>query len=211
MCGITGFIDFNKSTDKEVLNRMVSTLTHRGPDDSGAELYSNEFAQIGLGQTRLSILDLSPAGHQPMEFENLVIVFNGEIYNFKEIKKELAELGHIFKSESDTEMILHAFKQWGPKSVHRFIGMFAFLIYDKSEHKAYAFRDRAGVKPFFYYYNQGKFLFGSELKAMMQHPAFEKTIDVKALRAYFNYGYVPSPYCIFQKARKLEPGGLSSV
>lgn len=211
MCGITGFIDFQKNASKEVLGRMVDTLKHRGPDDSGLELYRSECATIGLGQTRLSIIDLSPGGRQPMEFQNLAIVYNGEIYNYREIKKELKAKGHQFKSASDTEVILHAFSEWGPGCVERFIGMFAFVIYDSSLNKMYAFRDRAGVKPFYYYQKNGLFLFGSEMKAFHQHPSFEKEIDLSALRSYFDFGYIPAPYSIFLDVKKLEPGSYLEV
>lgn len=206
MCGITGFIDFHKKTSKTMLDNMVSTLKHRGPDDSGTEYYLEDQAIIGFGQTRLSVIDLSPTGHQPMKFQNLSIIFNGEVYNYKEIKKELKDRGHQFISTSDTEMILHAFDEWGTKCVERFIGMFAFVIYDCKQRKVYAFRDRAGVKPFYYYQNADLYLFGSELKAIMQHPLFEKEIDRRALRSYFDFGYIPTPYCIFKNTRKLEPG-----
>jgi len=206
MCGITGLVDFNKRTSDDVLGRMVSTLTHRGPDDRGAEQFHLETATIGLGQTRLSIIDLSPLGRQPMHFGGLSIVFNGEIYNYMEIRKDLEKIGHTFKSTSDTEVVLHAFKEWGTVCVKRFIGMFAFVIYNKSEEKLFAFRDRAGVKPFFYYQKNNLFLFGSELKPFHEHPGFEKQIDERALISYFDFGYVPSPYTIFKNTHKLEPG-----
>ena len=208
MCGITGFIDYSKCTPKEVLDRMVSTLKHRGPDDFGSELYDNTFAQIGFGQTRLSILDLSSAGHQPMHYKHFSIIYNGEIYNFEEIKSELIELGHKFHSTSDTEVILHAFEEWDNKCVEKFIGMFVFVIYDKKDNKLHAFRDRAGVKPFYYYYNGRTFIFASELKALHKHPSFNKEIDERAMRSYFDFGYVPTPYCIFKNAYKLEPGSI---
>lgn len=206
MCGITGFIDFSNNTSPAVLNKMTATLKHRGPDDYGTELYSTENATVGLGQTRLSIIDLSPAGHQPMIYKNLVLVFNGEIYNYREIKEKLKEVGHRFKSTSDTEMILHAFDEWGSQCVEKFIGMFAFVIYDKNKEKLFAFRDRAGVKPFYYYHKNGMFIFGSELKALMKNPFFDKKIDLSALKTYFNLGYIPTPYCIFENTGKLEPG-----
>jgi len=206
MCGITGFIDFKKNTSATLLSKMVKTLLHRGPDDFGTEIYMSDHASVGFGQTRLSILDLSPAGHQPMHYKNLSIVYNGEVYNFLEIKKELRGLGHRFKSSSDTEMILHAFEEWGVECVEKFIGMFVFVIYDKEQCKIFAFRDRAGVKPFYYYDRNGVFLFGSELKALLKHPSFERRIDNRALKTYFDYGYIPTPYCIFEDTHKLEPG-----
>lgn len=208
MCGITGFIDFSKKQNKITLEKMVETLKHRGPNNNGAILYEDEYAYVGLGQTRLAIIDVSDDGNQPMEYMHFSIVFNGEIYNFEEVKKELILLGHKFTSNSDTEVILHAFEEWKTKCVHKFIGMFAFVIYDKHNNIIHAFRDRAGVKPFFYYQKNGVFMFASELKAFHQHPYFVKEIDIDALSAYFDYGYVPSPYCIFEDTYKLDPGNF---
>jgi asparagine synthase (glutamine-hydrolysing) len=206
MCGITGFIDFSKKQNQSTLENMVQTLKHRGPNNNGALLYKDEFAFVGLGQTRLAIIDVSNDGNQPMQYKHLSIVFNGEIYNYKEIKRELIQLGHKFSSNSDTEVILHAFEEWKTECVHKFIGMFAFVIYDKNNNNIYAYRDRAGVKPFFYYKKNGVFMFASELKAFHEHPSFEKKIDIGALNSYFDYGYVPSPYCIFEDTHKLDPG-----
>ena len=206
MCGITGFVDYSQQSSADVLGRMVATQKHRGPDDCGIKLYAVSDALVGLGQTRLSIIDLSAGGHQPMEFKALAIVFNGEIYNYREIKQELKVLGHHFVSTSDTEMILHAFHEWGTKCVERFIGMFAFVICDQKAQKIYAFRDRAGVKPFYYFKKERVLIFGSELKPIMQHPSFEKKIDRNALRLYFDYGYIPAPYSIFKHTFKLESG-----
>jgi asparagine synthase (glutamine-hydrolysing) len=206
MCGITGFIDFSKKQNKSTLENMVQTLKHRGPDNNGAILYENEFAHVGLGQTRLAIIDVSDDGLQPMEYKYLSIVFNGEVYNYEEIKNELIILGHEFTSNSDTEVILHAFEEWKTECVHKFIGMFAFVIYDKKKNYIHVFRDRAGVKPLYYYKKNGLFMFASELKAFHQHPSFEKEIDIVAVGAYFDYGYVPSPYSIFKNTHKLDPG-----
>jgi len=206
MCGIVGFIDYSKKQNKSTLEKMVETLKHRGPDNNGVVLYENEIAHVGMGQTRLAIIDVSDDGLQPMEYKHLSIVYNGEVYNYKEIRNELILLGHKFNSNSDTEVILHAFEEWNTECVHKFIGMFAFVIYDKQNLIVHAFRDRAGVKPFFYYKKNGLFLFASELKAFHQHSGFEKEIDIGALVAYFDYGYVPSPYCIFKDTHKLEPG-----
>jgi len=208
MCGITGFVDFKSTTSIHVLTNMVETLIHRGPDYIGKEIFNTKFATVGLGHTRLSILDLSPAGNQPMKYENFSIVFNGEIYNFIGIRSELEKKGHRFKSNSDTEVILHAFQEWGVKCVEHFIGMFAFVIFDHNENKLYAFRDRAGVKPFYYYLKDDIFLFGSELKSINQHPSFEKRIDKSALKIFFDFGYISSPYSIFENTHKLEPGSF---
>jgi asparagine synthase (glutamine-hydrolysing) len=208
MCGMCGFIDFNSNTNIQVLDEMTSALNHRGPDDSGTIIYKQKNATIGLGHTRLSILDLSSLGHQPMEFENYSIVYNGEIYNFKEIKTELLSLGHKFLSDSDTEVILHSFKEWGIKSVSKFIGMFAFVIFDKIENKITIVRDRAGVKPLYYYWNNDLFMFSSELKTFDKHPKFEKKLDISSVHQYMDFGYVPSPYCIFEKCHKLQSGHI---
>lgn len=206
MCGLTGFIDYSKNKDSTTLNKMVRSLQHRGPNDFGAELYNDESASIGLGQTRLSIIDISAQGHQPMEYKSLSIVFNGEVYNYVELKEKLIKLGHKFISNSDTEVVLHAFEEWGANCVDEFIGMFAMVIYDKQAQFIYAFRDRAGVKPLFYYQKEGLFMFSSELKAFHQHPNFNKEINIDALYAYFDYGYVPSPYTIFEDTHKLDAG-----
>ncbi len=208
MCGIAGYIDFNKTTPAETIGKMVQVLNHRGPDDSGAELYNTKNADIGLGQARLSIIDLSYAGHQPMHYKNLSIVFNGEIYNYKEIKINLIELGHVFISNSDTEVILHAYEQWGKEFVHRLIGMFVIVVYNKDEQKILILRDRAGVKPVHCYWLGGLFLFASELKSFHVHPGFIKELDRRAVELFFAHGYIPSPYSIFKNCFKLEPGKI---
>lgn len=205
MCGITGYIDFTKNSSEEILQKMVETMKHRGPDDQGTKVYENHHAQIGVGQSRLSIIDLSSGGHQPMFYEEYVIVLNGEIYNYKEIKQSLIELGHQFVSSSDTEVVLHAFQEWKLESVEHFIGMFAFVIYDTKLNRIYSCRDRAGVKPLFYYWKNGLFLFASELKALHQHPKFEKQISKDALSLYLQYGYVQGPLSIFEDCFKQEP------
>lgn len=211
MCGITGFIDFKKTSSEEVLKEMTNTLIHRGPDGFDTELIKDENAQIGFGHRRLAIIDLSEHGKQPMQFEHLWICFNGEIYNFQEIKNELSDLGHSFTGKSDTEMILHAYAQWGEKCLDKFIGMFAIVIYDSLTQSVFCARDRAGVKPFFYYFKDGLFLFASELKAFHEHPRFEKEIDLNAVAAFMQYGNVPTPHCIFKNCSKLEPGHYLSL
>ena len=169
MCGISGFVDFNKKTDKVILEKMNRIIAHRGPDGEGYGIYNNEHAGVGLGHRRLSIIDLSEGGSQPQTFGSLHITFNGEIYNYAEIKKRLEDKGHQFKSHSDTEVILHAYQEWGHAALQQFIGMFAFVIFDEANNQLFACRDRAGVKPFFYYWKNGLFLFASELKAILQH------------------------------------------
>lgn len=206
MCGISGFIDFNKRTERQVLERMNRTLAHRGPDGEGYGLFDHSKAAVGLGHRRLSIIDLTEGGKQPKAFGQLHITFNGEIYNYAEIKKELEQKGHQFNSHSDSEVILHAFTEWGHSALQKFIGMFAFVMYDEARGKIFACRDRAGVKPLFYYWKNGLFLFGSELKAVLQHPEFVKEIDTNAAAAFMQYGYVPTPHCIFKNTFKLKPG-----
>lgn len=208
MCGITGFIDYKCSGNSEILNKMNNTLQHRGPDSAGSIILAGKQAQIGLGHRRLSIIDLSICGNQPMadESENFFIVFNGEIYNYKEIKKELQSAGETFFSSSDTEVILKSYIRWGMKAVDKLIGMFAFVIYDKIKNKVTFCRDRAGVKPFYYFVSDNLILFGSELKALMAHPSFRKTINYDSLGLFFRRGWIAAPYTIFDSTSKLKPG-----
>lgn len=206
MCGFAGFVDFSHLSNQCDLEHMVNAIHHRGPDDKGTIIIETDECKIGLGHARLSIIDLSVNGHQPMHYKNLNIVFNGEIYNFKELKTELIKLGHQFLSESDTEVILHAYDEWGMDAVKKFIGMFAFCIYDSRANSIIFCRDRAGVKPLYYYRDNHLILFGSELKALMAHPRFLKDINVNVLPEYFQYGYISTPKTIFQNSFKLEAG-----
>ncbi|WP_345987969.1 asparagine synthase (glutamine-hydrolyzing) [Sulfurimonas sp. HSL1-2] len=206
MCGVAGFIDHRGHSSEAVLKSMTDAMVLRGPDDSGTSFERTDFAQIGLGHRRLSILDLSALGHQPMFFEHLSMVYNGEVYNFGEIKSELETLGYAFASHSDTEVILKAFHAWGKECVGRFRGMFAFVIYDSRAEKLFMFRDRAGVKPFYYYVKDGLFLFASELKAFREHERFEKTIERSVIPVYMRFGYIPAPYTIFENTYKLKAG-----
>ena len=151
MCGIAGFIDYTSSSSKSILTDMTTTLSHRGPDGSGHEVYQLNNTQVGLGHRRLSILDLSENGKQPMRYKHYVLCFNGEIYNFAEIKDELKALEHKFIGDSDSEMILHAYEEWGDKCIDKFIGMFAIVILNEEDNLVFCVRDRTGVKPFFYY------------------------------------------------------------
>ena len=151
MCGIVGYIDFSKKTSSEVIRNMTNSIAHRGPDGDGHFLKENSNYAIGLGHRRLSIIDLSEGASQPMHYGEYVITYNGEVYNFIEIRKNLEQLGHQFFTTSDTEVILHSYIEWGEACLHRFIGMFAFAIYHSSTNKLFIARDRAGVKPLFYY------------------------------------------------------------
>ena len=208
MCGLTGFCDFNKKLSIQDLQKATDCLQHRGPDGSGTVVFNTPQANIGLGHRRLSILDLSEQGSQPMysDDKNIVLILNGEIYNFLEIRKELEGLGHSFHSHSDTEVIIKAYRQYGINAVHKFIGMFAFALYDIPQQVIYLLRDRAGVKPLHYYYKNGYLLFASELKSIYTYPQFEKNINEEAVSLFFKYGYIRSPHTIFKDTFKVQPG-----
>ncbi|MCE3260643.1 MAG: asparagine synthase (glutamine-hydrolyzing), partial [Bacteroidetes bacterium] len=206
MCGISGFVDLNRTSSAGILTRMSDALRHRGPDGSGEEFLESSRSQVGLGHRRLSIIDLSERGKQPMRFANLYITFNGEIYNFREVREELEKQNHTFHSDSDTEVILHAYAEWGTECVKKFIGMFAFAIYDTAKNELVLMRDRAGVKPLFWYWNDNLFLFASELKSFHQHPGFKKELDLNAVAAFMQFGNVPSPHCIFKNCFKVPAG-----
>lgn len=206
MCGITGFFDLKDGTSKEVLDKMTDSLAHRGPDGESTEFFEKDGIQIGLGHRRLSVIDLTECGAQPMRLDSLWITFNGEIYNYRAIRDELTHLGHRFISNSDTEIILHAFRQWGTACLDRFRGMFAFLIVDIESFDVFCVRDRAGVKPFYFYAEDGLFLFSSELKAFHRHPRFRKEIDDNAVRMYMMFGNIPAPHSIFKNTFKIKPG-----
>lgn len=211
MCGITGFIDFKKQSSEPLVVKMAASLQHRGPDGQGVFFIESGQASIGLGHRRLSIIDLSTSANQPMHYEGLHIIFNGEIYNYNEIREQLCQQGHRFVTHSDTEVILHAWKQWGEASLVRFHGMFAICMYDEKLNEVICIRDRAGVKPFYYYWQDGLFLFGSELKSVLKHPGFKKEINTNAVASFLQYGYVPHPHCIYRHTYKLEPGHLLRI
>ena len=206
MCGIAGFLDFVGGMDEGLLHKMAGTLRHRGPDDSGVLLQKSDAAVVGLAHQRLAILDLSEAGHQPMAFGDLNIVFNGEIYNFRELRAELEKIGHAFATETDTEVILHAFSEWGIDCVQRFIGMFAFCLHDARSNRIYLVRDRAGIKPLFVYHSNNFWLFASELKAFHACSQFRPEINQAEVIPFFDYGYVPDSRCIFKDCEKVDAG-----
>lgn len=206
MCGICGYVNYKKINKLHVIEEMAKAQSHRGPNDMGTFSYKNDLYDLALGHVRLSILDLSEQGHQPMTFNNYTIVFNGEIYNYKEIRNELIALGHIFNSNCDTEVVLHAFSEWGETCEERFIGMFAFAIFNQSENKLFLCRDRAGIKPLYYYSDGDTFIFGSELKTFNCHPLFKKQLDNDSIGLYMKLGYIPAPYTIYKDAKKLQQG-----
>jgi len=204
MCGIIGFI--SKIKQEDILNDMLDIQSYRGPDDKG--IFIDEQSGVHFGHNRLAIQDLSSHGHQPFisDCKKYIIVFNGEVYNFKDIKKELEELGYNFISSSDTEVILYSYKQWGIKCIDKFIGMFAFSILDTIQNKLILVRDRAGVKPLYYYTDGVEFLFSSELKSFHKYPSFKKELNKEVLPYYFQFGYIPAPHSIFKNCFKLEAG-----
>ncbi|MBF0450993.1 MAG: asparagine synthase (glutamine-hydrolyzing) [Candidatus Magnetomorum sp.] len=209
MCGIAGFCDFSRRSDRNTLKKMTDVLAHRGPDDKGYDLFQHSHCTIGLGHRRLSILDLSALGRQPMHTSDnrCHIIFNGEVYNFLEIQQTLIHYHNMsFISQSDTEVILNAYCQWGMDAVQQFRGMFAFVILDEHRNKLILCRDRTGVKPLYYYWHHGCFLFSSELKSFHEHPAFSKTIHSNGLSAYLKWGYIPAPHTIFEHTHKVKPG-----
>jgi asparagine synthase (glutamine-hydrolysing) len=208
MCGITGFCDFNRKLTKDDLHKANETLHHRGPDSGSIALFETDSANIGFGHRRLSIMDVTSNGNQPMysDDESVVIILNGEIYNFKEIREELRAAGHSFHSDSDTEVVLKAYQQYGIGSVSKFIGMFAYSIYDKKKQEVYLLRDRVGVKPLYYFNKNGYLLFGSELKALCAYPGFVKEINPQAVTLFFKYGYIRAPHTIFKDTFKIQPG-----
>lgn len=212
MCGIAGYFCSQGIGGDACIRRMIETLHHRGPDDRG--VWTNPGAGIALGHARLSILDLSPLGHQPMVSScgRYVISFNGEIYNYRTLRNEVERLGVTFRGRSDTEVMLACIRQWGvEEATQRFNGMFAFACWDQKERVLYLVRDRLGKKPLYYGWMGKTFLFGSELKALRVHPEFQGEIDREALALYLRYNYVPGPYSIYRDISKLPPGTILTV
>lgn len=216
MCGLTGFIDASRRLSAAELEAqalcMTDVLRHRGPDDSG--IWTDASAGVVLGFRRLSIIDLSPEGHQPMTSADgrYVVIFNGEIYNFSELRQELSALGHSFRGHSDTEVMLAAFVEWGVQStIKRMNGMFAIALWDKRERELHLMRDRLGKKPLYYGWAGRTFLFGSELKALRAHTDFQAEVERHALALYLRYAYIPSPHSIYKGIRKLPAGCMLTV
>ena len=211
MCGITGVFDVTgkRPVSRDLVARMNDSQLHRGPDEFGFHFEPG----LGLGHRRLSIIDLS-TGQQPLYNEDgsVVIVYNGEIYNYRDLIPELIGLGHSFRTKSDTEVIVHAWEQWGEDCVQRLRGMFAFALWDRNRETLFLARDRLGVKPLYYApLADGTLAFGSELKSLVLHPAFNREIEPRAVEDYLAYGYVPEPNSIFRQALKLPPGCTLSV
>ncbi len=207
MCGINGVYNYRdlKPVQKSLFMRMRDTLAHRGPDDRG--LYVYDKAGIALGHRRLSIIDLE-TGHQPMSNEDgtIWLVFNGEIYNFLDLRRELLSLGHLFKTNSDTETIIHSYEEWGVNSFSRFNGMYAFALWDERNHTLTLARDPFGIKPLYYWDNGHSLIFGSEIKSILYHPKVKREVDLKALDEFLTLTFVPSPRTAFSGINKLLPG-----
>lgn len=214
MCGISGIVGKHHLEPGEV-ELLCHKLAHRGPDASGT--YVSENGRVALGHNRLSIIDLSSAANQPMTSVDgrYVIVFNGEIYNFQSLRSEIERENpsSVFRTQSDTEVILHAFAVWGVKMAQRLEGMFVIAIYDCQNEKLFLFRDRVGKKPLFYFCNQGRFIFASEIKAILAHPAVQKQkeVDQQAVHEFLHLGYIPEPKTIFRAIRKFPAGSFGEI
>lgn len=206
MCGIVGIASRDPLRDPQLLERMRDEITHRGPDDAGA--WFSKDCRVALGLRRLAIIDLSPAGHQPMMDADgrACIAYNGEIYNYRILRGELEGLGHRFRTASDTEVILEAYKEWGTDCLRKLNGMFALALFDLSTRKLFLARDRAGEKPLFYRHAGGKLVFASELKALMVDAEFPRKLDAESFNFYLAYGYVPGGRCILEGVHKLPQG-----
>lgn len=217
MCGIAGFFtpgSHNRPTEDLITlaNNMGQALYHRGPD--GGDCWVDPAHGLGLAHRRLAIIDLSPAGHQPMTSQDgrFVMVYNGEVYNASEMRTELEAAGYQFKGHSDTESILNGFAHWGVEAtLVRLVGMFAIALWDKRDKKLFLIRDRLGIKPLYWYRSGETLLFGSELKALHRHPAFEKCINRQAVASFLRYNYIPAPQTIYDKTHKLLPGHMLVV
>ncbi len=205
MCGIIGEVA-RDPLNVRTFQQMRDELSHRGPDGEG--LYLNDSETVALGHRRLSIIDLSSAGDQPMpnEDESIWLVFNGEIYNYKDLRSQLEDAGHDFRSETDSEVIVHGYEEWGTNCVERLRGMFAFGIWDESRDRLFLARDRLGIKPLYYFQCDGRFIFASELKGILSDKSIDRNIDPVGLRHYLRYRYISAPYTIWENIRKLKPG-----
>ncbi|HYR92462.1 MAG TPA: hypothetical protein VE422_50930 [Terriglobia bacterium] len=210
MCGICGIVNFkaNGPVDRSLVERMNSAQAHRGPDDDGYFIEN----KVGLGHRRLSIIDVS-GGKQPIfnEDGSVVVVFNGEIYNFADLRNNLVAHGHRFKTHSDTETIVHSYEQYGDECMQEFRGMFAFALWDRKRRRLLLVRDRLGIKPVYYYKGPDFFVFASEIKSLLQHPGVPREVDPQAVDLYLALRYVPGPRTMFKDIFKLQPGHWMAV
>lgn len=205
MCGIIGEIS-STPIDLSTFRSMRDELSHRGPD--GADCYTNDDQQVALGFRRLAIIDLSDDGMQPManEDETVYLLFNGEIYNYQSLRSELEDAGHVFSSETDSEAILHGYEEWGESILQRLRGMFAFSIWDETDESLFAARDPFGIKPLYFYHDDNRFVFASELKGILADESIDRTPSKRGVQSYLKYGYVPAPLTIWEGMSKLVPG-----
>lgn len=211
MCGISGFYNFSKIGGEQLLGHLNDALEHRGPDDAGLWLSARH--RVGLAHRRLSVVDLSPLGHQPMfsTSKRYVIVYNGEVYNFRELRNDLESRGHRFKGSSDTEVVLAGFEEWGVvPTVERLNGMFVAAVFDSKEEKLHLIRDHLGVKPLYYQWHEGALYFSSELTRPFARLA-SRSVDRDALALYFRHLFIPAPRTIYQGIYKLMPGVVATV
>ena len=206
MCGIVGFFDQKNISSSEALARMLRSQVHRGPDAEGCFFEALDHCQVALGHRRLSIIDISAKANQPMTYDQLTMVYNGEVYNFSEIRDELKKEGYSFETASDTEVILKAFHCWRMQAVDKFRGMFSFCIFDKKNKKAYLARDRVGSKPLYYYHDNNTFIFSSEIQSFRYHPHVKPSLCEKSMNLFFQYGYIAAPYTIFSEIKKIKAG-----
>ena len=208
MCGIYGYLSRREPVDSGILRRMGDTLVHRGPDDEGEHTESRLGMSVGLGHKRLSIVDLSPAARQPMSNEDgtVWLTCNGEIYNFRELRAELVDKGHVFRSGSDNEVIVHLYEEMGVDCIERLNGMFAFALWDRAKSALLLVRDRMGKKPLHYAPYGGGIAFASEIKALLKHPAVDRSLDFSSINKYLAFEYVPAPNSIYASIQKLGPG-----
>ena len=213
MCGICGILATSDAfaCNEHVVTAMRDTMPHRGPDDAGS--WADPAARIALGHRRLSIVDLSPAGHNPMPNEDgtVWITYNGEVYNHRALRSELEAKGHVYRSQTDTETILHLYEEEGPRCVERLQGMFGLAIWDSSKRELFLARDRLGIKPLYYAELPGGFLFGSEIKALLEHPALRADLDEEAFFHYLTFVCTPAPLTMFKGVKKLAPGARMVV
>ena len=207
MCGICGFYDYrnNSPADQQVLREMLSVLHHRGPDDDGVHFDTG----LAIGMRRLSIIDLS-GGKQPIANEDgsVVTVFNGEIYNYRELQKLLRQRGHILITDSDTEVIVHLYEEYGEECVQHLRGMFGLAVWDSRRRKLFVARDRLGIKPLYYTVSCGRLIYGSEIKAILQYPGVSRSLNLEGLSSFLSLKYVPAPQTMFEGIHALPPGYL---
>jgi asparagine synthase (glutamine-hydrolysing) len=205
MCAIVGIWG---EADEGLIQRMTEMVSHRGPDDWGCKVFRGAGRHVSLGHRRLSIIDLSSAGHQPMtnEDETVWLVFNGEIYNFQELREQLVAAGHSFRSRTDSEVLIHGYEEWGIDFVKKLNGIFGFAIWDARQQRLHLARDRYGVKPLYYAEQGGRVLFASEIKALLCDHRVAREIDPAALLTYTRFRYSPEPLTLFKHVKKVAPG-----